>query len=166
MWCEYFQAWQILSCLGLRGLTCCKIWDPDSCIIEWDNNPRNSLDTCMTAVRQLIVESNINFQGYHKALWELTAFQKRQNPKTGDLEAWALPADLLVIGEHSKQPSNPADRKWRCLQISKCTYQALQLCNRYGYFPIPLCPRLMKQCHFSHPENHNLPLISDLGMWM
>lgn len=37
----------------------------------------------MTAVRHLIVESNINFQGYHKALWELAAFQKRQNLKTG-----------------------------------------------------------------------------------
>lgn len=37
----------------------------------------------MTAVRQLIVESTINFQGYYKALWELAAFQKRQNPKSG-----------------------------------------------------------------------------------
>lgn len=37
----------------------------------------------MTAVRQLIVESAINFQGYYKALWELVDFQKRQNPKSG-----------------------------------------------------------------------------------
>lgn len=37
----------------------------------------------MTAMRQLIVESAINFQGYYQALWELVDFQKRQNPKSG-----------------------------------------------------------------------------------
>lgn len=36
----------------------------------------------MTAVRQLTVVSTINFQGYYKALWELAAFQRRQNSKS------------------------------------------------------------------------------------
>lgn len=78
-----------------------------------------------------------------------------------------MPADLLVIGEQSKQPSNPADRKWRCLQISKCAYQPLQLCGQGDdYFLIPLCPsdlpgRLLTQCHFSHLENHHLPFLQN-----
>jgi len=53
----------------------------------------------MAAVRQLILESATNFQGYCKALAEMAAFQRARVQKVGDLEAWALPADLLVSGE-------------------------------------------------------------------
>lgn len=163
-----------LSCLGLRGLTCWKVWDPDTCIIEWVNNLRSSLDTCMTAVRQLIVGSAINFQGYYKALWELAAFQKRQNPKSRRPGGLGFASRFASHWGAKQTASNPQSlqKKMEMLQISKCSYQPLQLCGQRDdyYFLIPLCPSnlpdgLLEQCHFNHLENHHLPLLPELGMW-
>lgn len=154
---------------GLRGLTCWEVWDPDTCIFWWANNLRNSLDTCMTAVRQLILESTINFQGAR----HLAAFQKGQSPKNGRpgslgfasrfASQWG--AKQTVFKSSRQRIEMPANLKMHLAAFIAIWAGRWLLFPWYFYLPVTdLVGYLLKQYHFSHLENHHLPLLPEWGM--